>query len=74
MEQSASADLMNKRGRQLTLATGFTSLLERLMLSPYSPLISEVVSNAVGPYIRTKNYYIKYLQKFEKGNPHKTAV
>jgi len=26
------------------------------MLSPYSPLISEVVSNAEGPYIRTKNY------------------
>jgi len=25
------------------------------MLSPYSPLISEVVSNAEGPYIRTKN-------------------
>lgn len=26
------------------------------MLSPYSPLISEVVSNAEGPYMRTKNY------------------
>jgi hypothetical protein len=25
------------------------------MLSPYSPLISEVVSNAEGPYMRTKN-------------------
>lgn len=26
------------------------------MLSPYSPLISEVVSNAEGPYMWTKNY------------------
>jgi hypothetical protein len=47
---------MKKGGQQLTLATGLISLLERLMLSPYSPLISEVVSNAVGPYIRTKKY------------------
>jgi hypothetical protein len=46
----------NEESRQLTLVTGFTSLLVRLMLSPYSPLISEVVSNAEGPYMRTKNY------------------
>lgn len=54
-QQTVSADIMKERVQQLTLVTGFTSLLERLMLSPYSPLISEVVSNADGPYIRTKN-------------------
>jgi hypothetical protein len=46
----------NEESGQLTLVNCFISLLERLMLSPYSPLISEVVSNAEGPYMRTKNY------------------
>jgi hypothetical protein len=58
-----------KKSRQLTLGTGFISLLERLMLSPYSPLISEVVSNAEGPYIRTKNYDKKDLHNLRRKHP-----
>jgi hypothetical protein len=73
MKQPASAEVTKPRGQQLTLVTGFTSLLERLMLSPYSPLISEVVSNAAGPYIRQRTM-IKITAQFDKDTPRKITA